>query len=188
VNLRIQAWDSKFHQKSGSNTFPGISDVQSSSIWLEMNRSQSQLSVELWILKIRPDTGPIWKSGIIREKSHAWRIVSFWRRALCSNNTQENNVQNTQAAVSNLIHAALKCVTHNALSYAFLRLWLLTLAQSVEETHMETKYSKTSIKHTPNIKLIEEIIEKIAQIVRKAQVWCFSHNLSYFCNYTYFQN
>jgi len=44
----------KFHQKSGNCDFFGIPDFQSSYIWLEINRSQSQLSVELWILKIGP--------------------------------------------------------------------------------------------------------------------------------------
>ena len=37
----------KFHQKSGNSEFSGISDFQRSYILPEMNRSQSQLSVEL---------------------------------------------------------------------------------------------------------------------------------------------
>ena len=43
----------KFHTKSGSSEFSGIPDCQSCNITLEMNRCQSQLSVELWILKIQ---------------------------------------------------------------------------------------------------------------------------------------
>jgi len=44
----------KFHKKSGSNEFYGISDFQSSYILPGMDRPQSQLSVELKIWKIRP--------------------------------------------------------------------------------------------------------------------------------------
>jgi len=44
----------KFHQKSRSSEFFGISDDQCSNIIPEMNRFQSQPSVELSILEIRP--------------------------------------------------------------------------------------------------------------------------------------
>jgi len=44
----------KFHQKSGSSEFPGILEFQHFNILPEMNRSWSQLPVELWILKLGP--------------------------------------------------------------------------------------------------------------------------------------
>ena len=52
--LSITGMRLKFHQKSGSSEFSRIPDFQSSYILLDTNRSQSQLSIELWILKIGP--------------------------------------------------------------------------------------------------------------------------------------
>ena len=69
--------------------------------------------------------------------------------------------------------------------------WIWDPASASETAaHMhrhQCTYSKTSIKRAPKYHFFEEIIEKIAQIVRKHQTCgtslMLSHNLSYFFNY-----
>jgi len=55
ITCYTQAWDSSFIKNPEAVNFFGISDFQSSYISIDMYRSQSQPSVELWILKIGPD-------------------------------------------------------------------------------------------------------------------------------------
>jgi len=88
----------KFPQKTWNWFFSGIPDFHRSYILLEMNRSLSQISVELWILKIRLSKfyrkmGLIWALKIWNnlKKSHACHLVQEWG-ILSTNTGNYNNI------------------------------------------------------------------------------------------------